>query len=80
MPKSTTQSPFVVSIKEGFKEQFNFLVDSHLSKERIKAQGFFNPEYIKKLTSKGTDFIYSRQLLSMLMLQMWLKAHKIGDD
>ncbi len=68
---------FSVPVEKRFKDVLISMIDEFLSESAVSKRGIFNYDYIK--TIKGafekSPFIYSKQLVSLLILEIWFRIY-----
>jgi asparagine synthase (glutamine-hydrolysing) len=80
LPRSVTsrrKMPFYVPV-ERYLEQPSFreLVDEALTPRAVRERGIFRPEALERLRAvvAGGEFIHAKQLLSVVILELWFRA------
>ncbi|MBC7900590.1 MAG: asparagine synthase (glutamine-hydrolyzing) [Saprospiraceae bacterium] len=77
LPKSILHRPkkgFGIPIAEWLKGRLNPLMNDMLAPERLRQQGLFEPEYVRKLIKEHETGVAShhKELWTLLVFQLWL--------
>jgi asparagine synthase (glutamine-hydrolysing) len=80
LPKSVTsrrKMPFYVPVERYLEQpRFRELVGDALTERALRERGIFRPEAVARLRSSvaSGEFLYSKQLLSIVILELWFRA------
>jgi asparagine synthase (glutamine-hydrolysing) len=64
---------FSIPIKNWLRQELRPMMEEVLSEERIRAEGLFNPAYVRKLKTEHLDGVanHSHQLWPLMVFQIW---------
>lgn len=67
---------FGIPIHKWMKNELRWMIDEHLNEDKVKRQGFFNPDVVKQsvqyfLNSHSKTLIDHQRMWFLLMFQMW---------
>ncbi|GCD78590.1 asparagine synthetase B [Thermaurantimonas aggregans] len=79
VPKTIMDRPkmgFGIPIHKWLKNELKWMIDEHLNEDKLKRQGFFNPDVVKQsvqyfLKSDSKSRIDHQRIWFLLMFQMW---------
>jgi hypothetical protein len=68
--------PFYVPVEKYLAQPaFRDIVDDTLSESSVRSRGLFLPKAVASLRASvhGGEFLYARQVLSLVILELWLR-------
>ena len=72
------KKPFYIPLEKFVRQKvFTELLNLTLSEEQINRRGIFNYDYVKRIIDRveDSDFLYAKQVLSLMMLELWFQIY-----
>lgn len=85
LPREVTQrkkNPFFLPMEFFFEHpQIKSLIAETLNEDQVRRRGYFEPAYVKALLEKmeTREFVYLKQVMSLVILELWHQVFIDGD-
>lgn len=75
-PDSNVKRPFFMPLTGVFETPYQHLIDTYLSRERVKSSGWWDGDFVRELVAKRrrSPLLYDKQIMVLILWEIWAEV------